>query len=177
MVFLMGTGLCTLFLPILTTDTAVRGRSRWAPLDLLVAHADQWQPTPLLFHVHVVLYQIASLYVLMALAILVLALPWPHQPLKLIAVVGSAISISLLGRQGARGFGWLFYGRVTHSRIFDGDTSWRGAILGWEGLHFGAAYFVLIGVMPLLAVALISSERLALPPGGSGQYDSDITQR
>ena len=158
-VFLMGMGLWTFFLPIVTTDTPVHGRSEWAPLDLLVAQANQWQPAPPPFHIHFVLYQLAFLYALMVLEILILVLPWRHRPLKLIAVIGSASSITMLGTSGSRAFGWLFYGRSTHSRIFDGDYSWKGQILGWHGFHFDSAYLVLISVMPLLAVALISSER------------------
>jgi hypothetical protein len=107
-VFLMEMGLWTFFLPIVTADTPVRGKSQWAPLDLLVARADQWRPVP---HIHLVLYQIASIYLLMVFAIFVLTLPSPDKLLKLIAVIGSASSISLLGPRAARAFG--FYGRFT----------------------------------------------------------------
>jgi hypothetical protein len=138
----MGMGLWTFFLPIVTADTPVRGRSQWAPLDLLVARADQW---PVL-HYHLVLYQIASIYLLMVLALLVLALPSPHKFLKLIAVIGSASSTTLLGTRGPRAFGWIFYGRYTSSRIFNSDLHRKA----WEGLHFSSAYFALIAVMPLL---------------------------
>jgi hypothetical protein len=123
-----------------------------------------------------VLYQIASIYVLMVFAILVLALPSPHKLLKLIAAIGSASSISLLGTRGPRAFSWVFYGRYTSSRMFNGDLYWRG----WEGLHFSFAYFVLIGVMPLLLVALVSSQRQASWFTGSGQpepsAETDVTQ-
>jgi hypothetical protein len=159
----MGMGLWTFFLPIVTADTPVHGRSQWAPLDLLVARADQWRPAP---HFHLVLYQIASVYVLMVFAILVLALPSPHKFLKLIAVIGSASSVSLLGTRGPRAFSWLFYGRYTSSQIFSSDIGWTR----WQGLHFSSAYFVLIGVMPLLLFALVSSERQAVRLKGSGEY-------
>lgn len=159
---LMGMGLWTFFVPIVTADTPVRGRSQWAPLDLLVARADQW---PVL-HYHLVLYQIASIYLLMVLAILVLALPSPHKLLKLIAVIGSASSTTLLGTRGPRAFGWIFYGRYTSSRIFNSDLHGKA----WEGLHFSSAYFILIGVMPLLLVALVSSERQGLRLRGSAEY-------
>jgi len=160
---LMGIGLWTFFNPIVTVDTPVHGRSKWAPLDLLIARADQWRPAP---HFHLVLYQITSIYVLMVLAILVLALPSPHKVLKLIAVIGSASSISLLGTRGPRAFGWLFYGRYTSSEIFRGNIGWTR----WQGLHFSSAYFVLIGVMPLLLFALVSSERQGLGLNRSGEY-------
>ena len=170
--FLMAIGLWTFFLPIATTDMPVRGRTEWSPLDLLVARADQWKPAPPQFHTHLVLYEIAFLYALMVLTILVLALQRPSKPLKLIAVIGSATSISLFGTRGARGFGWVFYGHRTYSRIFDGDTSWRGQILGWHGFHFGSAYVILLGVMPLLAIAVVTSERDAPRLSSSGQFES-----
>jgi len=159
---LMGMGLWTFFLPIVTTDMPVRGRSQWAPLDLLVARADQW---PVL-HYHLVLYQIASIYLLMVLALLVLALPSPHKFLKLIAVIGSASSTTLLGTRGPRAFSWLFYGRYTSPRWFNGDIGW------WRSgrLHFTSAYFVLIAVMPLLLLALVGYERQSLGLKSSEQY-------
>jgi hypothetical protein len=168
-VLLMGIGLWTFFLPIVTTDAPVHGRSQWAPLELLVARAYQWRPAP---HFHLVFYQIASIYVLMVLAILVLALPAPHKLLKLIAVIGSASSITLLGTRGPRTFSWLFYGRYTSPPWFNGDIGW------WRSgrLHFTSAYFVLIAVMPLLLVALVGYERQSLSLKSSEQYitpDSD----
>jgi hypothetical protein len=50
--------------------------------------------------------------------------------------------------------------------MFNGDIGW----MKWEGLHFSSAYFTLIGVMPLLLFALVSSERQALCRKGSGEY-------
>jgi hypothetical protein len=167
--FLMGIGLWTFLVPIVTTDAPVRGRSEWSPVDFVVARADQWKPAPPLLHMHLVLYQIAFLYALMVVAILVLALRRPSKPLKLIAVIGSATSVSLFGTGGARSFGWLFFGRRTYSRILDGDTSWRGQLLGWHGFHFASAYVILLLVMPLLALAVFTSEPDAMRLGRSEQ--------
>lgn len=162
-VLLMGIGLWTFFVPIVTTDAPVHGRSQWAPLDLLLARADQWKPTP---HYHLVLYQIAFIYVLMVLAILVLALPAPHKLLKLIAVIGSASSITLLGTRGPRTFSWLFYGGYTSPPWFNGHIGW------WRSgrIHFTSAYFALINVMPLLLTALVSYERKSSSLKSSEQY-------
>ena len=171
--FLLAIGLWTFFLPIVTTDTPVRGRSEWSPLDLVVARADQWRPVPPLLHVHFVLFEIAFLYALMFLAILILVLPRPQVPLKVISVIGSATSVSMLGRRSARGFGWLFFGRNTYSRIFDGDASWKGAMLGWHGFHFTSAYVILLGIMPLLALIVVTSVRDARRLRSAGQFAAD----
>jgi hypothetical protein len=159
---LMGVGLLTFFLPIVTTDTAVHGRTEWAPFDLLVSRADLWRPAPPPFHNHLVLYQITVTYILMMLAVLVLALPSPRMPLTVIAIVGSAGSVSLF-RHAPRSFGWLFYGRSTHSRIWDGDNVVTGLFFGAEGLRCDFAYVVLLCVMPVLAL-LVMRDRPDPPP-------------
>jgi len=44
--------------------------------------------------------------------------------------------------------------------------------LGWHGFHFGSAYVILLGVMPLLAIAVVTSERDATRLSSSGQFES-----
>ncbi len=159
---LMGIGVSTFFVPVVTTDIAVHGRSEWSPLDLLVARADLWRPAPGLFHVQGAVYHLASIYLLMLAAVLVLRLPSPRTALTVIAIVGSAASVSLF-RNGARSFGWLFYGGVRYAR--PGENVVTGVLFGAEGLRFNLAYVVLLCVMPLLAVIAISRERQSPPTG------------
>lgn len=170
---LMGVGLLTFFLPIVTTDTAVHGRTEWAPLDLLVSRADLWRPVPFPYHTHVVLYQIAVTYILMMLAVLVLALPSPRMPLTLIAIIGSAGSVSLF-RNGPKSFGWVFYGRSVHSRIWDGDNVLRGVLFGAEGLRCDVAYVILLCVMPALALLVMKKWPDPPPPMVNVEDERDL---
>lgn len=149
---IMGIGLLTFFMPFVTTDSPVHGRTEWAPLDFLVARADLWRPAPGPFHNHMVLYQVALIYLLMVIALLALAFPRPRTPLQFIAVVGAATSAGLLRRSSFRAFGWVLYGRYTHAYLFThpADNSWR-ALNGWEGFQFEIAFYAFIASMPLLA--------------------------
>lgn len=158
--FLTGIGLLTFLMPFLTTDAPVNGRTEWAPLNMLNARADLWRPAPPPFQNHAVLYEVAFVYVLMVIALVVLAVPWSQKPLKYIALVGAATSVSLL-KTAPRGFGWVFYGKYTHARMWDGDNSLRG-MLGWQGIRFNLAFFVFLAVMPLLLIVIIKSGRQPL---------------
>jgi hypothetical protein len=139
-------GLPTFFMTFVTTDSPVHGRTEWAPLDFLISRADLW-PAPSRFFIHIELYQIALIYILMLLALVVLALPRPRTPLQWIALVGAATSVNLIGPRSCRGFGWLFYGRRTYGPLWDGSL--RG-LTRWYGFRFEFAFYVFVAVMPLL---------------------------
>ncbi len=144
----IGLGLATFFMPIVTTDSPVRGRSQWTPLQLLISRADLWRPAPSPFHIQGVLYQIALIYLLMTIAVLALALPRPRKALQFIAVVGAATSVPLVGTNSYRGFGWLFYGKFTNGPFWDGSL--RG-VTRWQGFQFEFAFYAFLAVMPVLA--------------------------
>lgn len=150
---LMAIGLATFFLPIVTTDTPVHGRADWSPVDLLVARADQWQPTPGPFHVHEVLYRIAALYAFMLLAVVLLALPSPRMPLSILAALGTALSVVSL-RWGYQDFSWLLYGRFDYTWIQSDHDRFVQALIGWEGFRFDGAFAAFAMVMPALLLAV-----------------------
>lgn len=150
---LMTIGLATFFMPIVTTDAPVHGRSDWAPVDLLVARADHWPSTPGPFHVHEVLYRIAVLYALMLLALGVLAVRSPRTLLSILATLGSALGVVTL-RWGYQDFSWLLYGRFDYAWIRTDHDRFVQTLIGWEGFRFDEAFGVLTLVMPALLLAL-----------------------
>ena len=150
---LMAVGLMTFFVPIVTTDAPVHGRSDWAPLDFLLARADRWLPAPGPLHVHEVLYGIAAVYAFMLLALALLPFPSPQKPLLLVATLGTALSVAFL-RWGYQDFSWLLYGRFNYAWIRTDHDRFVQALVGWEGFRFDAAYAVFALVMPALLLAV-----------------------
>ena len=150
---LVATGLSTSFAPIVTTDVPVHGRSDWSPMDLFVARADHWSPVPGPLHVHLVVYLLATLYVLMAIALLLLALPSPRMALAVVATVGTALSVASL-RWGYQDFSWLLYGRFNYAWVRPDRQTFFQALTGWEGFRFDGAYAVLVMVMPALFLSV-----------------------
>lgn len=140
-------GVSTFFMPFVTTDTPVRGRSQWSPMQLLVSRADLWRPAPPPLHLHLVVYQIALIYLLMLVAVLVLALPRPRKVLQLITVIGAGTTVPLIGSSGYREFGWIFNGRFTNGPLWDGSL--RG-LTRWQGFQFELPFYVFLAAMPLL---------------------------
>lgn len=169
---LMAIGLFTFFVPIVTTDVPVHGRSDWAAVDFLRARADRWLPAPGPFHVHAVLYVIGALYLLMILTLLLLALPSPRKPLMLVATVGAALSVGCM-RWAYQDFSWLLYGRFSYAWISNGPGGFARSLVGWEGFRYDGALAVLVLIMPALVLATrtrgdadagIPSAEYATPP-------------
>ena len=150
---LIGIGVATFFVPIVTTDTPVHGRSDWAPVDLLAARADRWLPAPGPFHIHEVVYQIAALYAFMLLALVLLALPSPRKALLVLATIGTALSVASL-RWGYQDFSWLLYGRFNYAWIRSDHDRFIQTLIGWEGFRFDGAFVVFAMVMPALLLAV-----------------------